>query len=85
MDDLDDVLVFELPSRENVEAFRERFGSRLPCGSYEDAHVWLFTIELLAPTEDLPVLLREARDLLAELGLPSIRFSLDGRLYALDA
>jgi len=81
----DDVVVFELPTSDDVEAFCAHFRSRWPGWSYEDADLWLFTIDLLAPADDLPVLLREAQELVAELGLPTIQFHLDGRVYDLDA
>jgi hypothetical protein len=85
-DSLDeDVVVFELLTFEDVEAFCGRFRSRWPGWSYADADIWLFSIDLLAPTDDLPVLLHEARELVGELGLPSIRFHLDGRAYELDS
>jgi hypothetical protein len=80
----DDVVVFELPNSEGVEAFCAHFRSRWPGWSYADADVWLFTIDLLAPT-DLPVLLHEAQELVGKLGLTTIRFHLDGRVYDLDA
>ncbi len=89
MDDLDfpldDVVIFELPAFEDVEAFCERFRSRWPGWSHADANLWLFTVELLSPTNDLPVLFREAQQLIRELGLSTVRFYLDGRVYALEA
>jgi hypothetical protein len=83
--DDDDVVVFELPNSEDVDAFCTHFRSRWPGWSYADADVWLFTVDLLAPTDDLPVLLHEARELGGELGLTTIRFHLDGRVYELEA
>jgi len=77
-------VVFELPTFADVQAFGARFRSRWPGWSYADADVWLFTIDLLAPTDDLPVLLREAQELAGRLRRPTIRFHLDGRVYELD-
>jgi hypothetical protein len=82
--ELDDVVIFELPTVEAVEAFRKRFRPRWDGWSDADGQVWLFTARL-HPEADLAVLLREAHELSAELGLADVRFCLDGRLYVLDA
>lgn len=88
MDDLDsgldDALIFELPTFEDVEAFCERFRPRWEGWSHCDDQVWLFTARLDG-TGDVATLLREAQELVAELGLSAIRFCLDGRVYALEA
>ena len=81
---LDDVVLFELPKPEDVEAFRERIRPRWEGWSDADGDLWLFTAEL-EKSRDLAPLLREAQELTAELGLDAIRFCLDGRIYVLDA
>lgn len=82
---LSDVVLFELPSYEDSQAFRVHFRPRWPGWSAEDEQVWLFAVDLGAAAAELPLLLREAQDLLADRGLPAIRFVLDSRIYVLDA
>jgi hypothetical protein len=88
MDELDlqfsDIVLFELPSFEATQAFRTRLRPRWAGWSHEDDPVWLFAAELGAGADDLAVLLREAQDLLAELGLFAIPFVLDDRTYVLE-
>jgi hypothetical protein len=88
MDELDlqfsDIVLFELPSFEATQAFRTRLRPRWAGWSHEDDPVWLFAAELGADADDLAVLLREAQDLLAELGLFAIPFVLDDRTYVLE-
>ena len=82
--ELDDIVIFELPTIEDMEAFRSRFRPRWDGWSDADAESWLFTARLEA-TSDLVPLLREAQELVAELELTDIRFCLDGRVYLLEA
>jgi hypothetical protein len=88
MDELDlqfsEIVLFELPSFEATQAFRTRLRPRWAGWSHEDDPVWLFAAELGADADDLAVLLREAQDLLAELGLSAIPFVLDDRTYVLE-
>jgi hypothetical protein len=81
---LDDVVLFELPNPEDVEAFRARIRPRWEGWSDADGELWLFTAQL-EKSRDLAPLLREAQSLISELGLDAIRFCLDGRIYVLDA
>jgi hypothetical protein len=86
MDDLaqlDDIVIFELPALEDVEAFCDRFRLRWSGWLHADADVCLFTADLGG--DDLAQVLRGAQDLVAELGLAAIRFYLDGRVYVLEA
>jgi hypothetical protein len=85
MSKLDDAVLFELPTFEDVEAFCERFRSRWAGWAHADADTWLFAAELGGADADLPVLLREAQQFVAEFGLAAICFYLDGRAYALEA
>jgi hypothetical protein len=82
--ELDDAVLFELPTYEDVEAFLDRIRPRWEGWSDAEEDVWLFTARL-ERSGDLAPLLREAQELIAELGLDAIRFSLDGRAYLLDA
>jgi hypothetical protein len=81
--ELDDVVIFELPTTEAVHAFCNRFRPRWDGWSDADEQVWLFTARLNTEV-DLAVLLREAQELVTELGLAPVRFCLDGRLYMLE-
>ena len=80
---LDDVVLFELQSPEDVDAFRERIRPRWEGWSDADGDLWLFTAQL-EQSSDLAPLLREAQQLISELALDAIRFCLDGRIYVLD-
>jgi len=82
---LDDVVLFELPTHADVEAFCDRFRSNWPGWSEADGDVWLFAVDLDGRTDDLAGLFRAAQELLAELGLPTVRFYLDSRIYGLEA
>ena len=82
--ELDDVVLFELPTHEHVEAFCDRIRPRWDGWSDRDEQAWLFAA-LLNDGNDLAPLLRQAQELVAELGLAAIRFGLDGRLYVLEA
>lgn len=82
--ELDDSVMFELPTLQHVEAFSDRFRPHWEGWSDPDERGWLFTARL-QPQDDVALLLREAQELLAELGIAEIRFYLDGRVYVLDA
>jgi hypothetical protein len=82
--ELDDVVIFELPTFTDVEAFADRFGARWDGWSHADDQGCLFTARLVADP-DVADLLRDAQALVSELGLASIRFYLDSRVYRLDA
>lgn len=81
---LGNLVIFELPAFEDVEAFCDRFRPQWSGWSLADADLWLFTVELCR-SDDLSLLLRGAQQLLGELGLPAVRFYLDGRVYVLEA
>ena len=88
MDELElqlcDVVLFELPTFEDSQAFRIRLRERWPGWSLADGELWLFAADLCDRGDELPELLRECQDLLAERGLPPVRFVLDGRVYTLE-
>lgn len=83
--ELDDTVLFELPSFAEVEAFCDRLRPRWAGWSDADGEAWLFTARLDRAGGDLPSLMREAQELVGELGLPAVRYCLDGRVYDLEA
>jgi hypothetical protein len=83
--ELDDVVLFELPTLEDVEVFADAFRPRFAGWVDADVDFWIFAVDLTERPDDLPCLLREAQGLLAELALPVIRFYLDSRVYVLQA
>jgi hypothetical protein len=82
---LNDIVLFELPTFADSQAFRIHFRARWSGWSVEDEQVWLFAVELGDAAAELPLLLREAQDLLADRGLSAVPFVLDGRTYMLGA
>jgi hypothetical protein len=88
MDELElqlcDVVLFELPTFEDSQAFRIRLRERWPGWSLADGELWLFAADLCDASGDLPLLLHECQEILAERGLGPIRFVLDGRVYLLE-
>ena len=82
---LDEMVLFELPTLACNAVFSLQFRSRWPGWSAHDDTGWLFAVELGGGGEGLAVLLREAQGLLEELELPTIQFYLDGRVYGLEA
>ena len=82
--ELDDMVLFELPTHEDVEAFLDRIRPRWEGWSDAEEDVWLCTARL-ERSGDLAPLLREVQELIGELGLDEINFCLDGRAYRLDA
>jgi hypothetical protein len=82
--DLEEFLIFELPTYPALEAFRDRFRPRRDGWSHGDEQMWLFSIRL-EEEADLALLLREAQELVADLDLAAVRFCLDGRVYVLEA
>ena len=79
-----DVVLFELPTFEDTQAFRARFRSRWGGWTHEDEEVWLFAAEVTGSGQELSQLLREAQELLSERGIPAICFVLDDRVYTLE-
>jgi hypothetical protein len=81
---LDDMVLFELPSVECSAAFTVQLRSRWAGWATHDDREWLFAAELQGGEGELARLLREAQGLLEELGVPAIRFYLDGGVYVLE-
>jgi hypothetical protein len=81
---LDDVVLFELPTVECSAAFTVRLRSSWPGWATHDPGGWLFAAELQSDEGELARLLREAQDLLEQLDVPAIRFYLDGGVYVLE-
>jgi hypothetical protein len=88
MDELDlqlsDVVLFELPTFEDAQAFRTRLRPRWHGWSLADDDIWLFAAELGTEANSLALLLREAQALLAERELAPVRFVVDNRVYVLE-
>jgi hypothetical protein len=82
--DLDDYVLFELPTMEDAVAFEDRLRPRWGGWSVADDDIWLVSADVGRAPADLPQLFDEAQELLAELGLPDARFFLDGRVYWLQ-
>lgn len=80
--DLDNLVIFEVPTLEQVEAFCDRLRPRWEGWSDADGEGWLVTANLRGSGE-LASLLRLAEGLVAELGIGEIRYCLDGRIYVL--
>jgi hypothetical protein len=89
VDDLDlqlsEIVLFELPTFAAAQAFRVRLRPRWPGWSHDDDGFWLFAAELGDEPDALPTIMREAQELIADLELLAIVFSLDGRSYVLPA
>jgi hypothetical protein len=81
--ELDDVVIFELPTPEHVDVFDARLRPRWEGWSQRDGPAWLFTARLDAKA-GLTALFLEVQKLMGELGLAAIRFCLDGRVYDLE-
>lgn len=81
---LSDVVLFELPTFEDAQAFRTRLRPRWHGWSLADDDIWLFAAELGTEPSGLAQLLREAQDLIAERELPPVRFVVDNRVYVLE-
>jgi hypothetical protein len=82
---LSDVVLFELPTFQAAQAFRVRLRPRWHGWSHDEEQAWFFAAELGEEPDDLALLLREAQELVTDLGLLAILFTLDGRTYVLDA
>jgi hypothetical protein len=89
VDDLDlqlsEIVLFELPTFAAAQAFRVRMRPRWPGWSHDDEGLWLFAAELGDEPDALPLIMREAQELIADLDLLAIVFVLDGRSYVLPA
>jgi hypothetical protein len=82
---MSDLVLFELPSSDDVDRFCSALRPRWRGWSIDDGDIWLAAVELCGEDEDLAALLRKAQAVIAELAVPEICFSLDGRAYWLEA
>jgi hypothetical protein len=82
---LSDQVLFEIPVGADVDRFRARLRLRWSGWSRRDEDVWLVGAEVKADESDLADVLRQAQELLPDLGLPAIRFCVDNRVYDLRA
>ena len=84
-EELNETLVFEVPSRTEAERLCERLRPRWHVNFYDCDDVALVAAELRRRSDDLAILLRAvklwARD--SQVGL--VRFHLDGRPYVLES
>jgi hypothetical protein len=81
---LSDVVLFELPTFEDAQAFRLRLRPQWHGWSLADDDIWLFAAELGTEPDGLALLLRAVQDLIAERELPPVRFVVDNRVYVLE-
>jgi hypothetical protein len=84
-DELNETLIFELPSRIQADALCERLRPRWHCDAYDCDEIVLVAAELRPHADDLGVLLRAAKLWAADSALPLMRFHLDGRSYVLES
>jgi hypothetical protein len=81
---MSELVLFELPTRGDVELFCAALRPRWRGRSTVDGDVWLVTVELHPEGEDLANLLRKAEGVIADLGLDAIHFCVDDRAYCLE-
>lgn len=84
-DELNETLVFELPSRARGESLCERLRPRWHCDAYDCADIVLVAVELRSNEDDLAVLLRAVKLWASDSAIALVRFHLDGRSYLLDS
>jgi hypothetical protein len=83
--ELNETLVFELPSVTQGESLCERLRPRWHVDSYDCSDVVLVAAELRPFSDDLAVLLRAVKLWALDSTVPLLRFHLDGRAYVLDS
>lgn len=83
--ELNETLVFELPSWARAQGLRERLRPRWHCDSYDCGDVVLVAAELRPRADDLGVLLRAVKLWASDAAMPLLRFHLDGRSYVLES
>jgi len=83
--ELNETLVFELPSSARAQDLCERLRPRWHCDSYECADVVLVAAELRPRADDLGLLLRAVKLWAGDAAMALIRFHLDGRSYILES
>ena len=82
---MSELVLFELPTRDDVDVFCAALQPRWRGWSTVDGDVWLVAVELNPEEEDLANLLREAESAIADLGVDEIHFCVDDRVYCLEA
>lgn len=83
--ELNETLVFELPSWARAQDLRERLRTRWHCDSYDCGDVVLVAADLRPRADDLGVLLRTVKLWAGDAGIALMRFHLDGRSYVLES
>ena len=84
-DELDDLVLFELPVYADVDDLSERIRPRWRGWTRREDDVWLVVAEVDEDPADLALLLREVEAFVGAEGLHAIRFCLDGRFHVLEA
>jgi hypothetical protein len=83
--ELNETLVFEVPSVTEGESLCERLRPRWHVDSYDCTDVVLVAAELRPADDDLAVLLRAVKLWALDAAVPLMRFHLDGRAYVLES
>lgn len=83
--ELNETLVFELPSVTQGESLCERLRPRWHVDSYDCGDVVLVASELRPSADDLAVLLRAVKLWALDSTVALLRFHLDGRAYVLES
>jgi hypothetical protein len=83
--ELNETLVFELPSWARARDLCVRLRPRWHSDAYDCGDVVLVAAELRPRADDLGVLLRAVKLWASDAGMPLMRFHLDGRSYVLES
>jgi hypothetical protein len=83
--EINETLVFEVPSRIQGENLCERLRPRWHVDSYDCGDVVLVAAELRENADDLALMLRAVKLWALGVRMALMRFHLDGRAYVLDS
>ena len=81
---MSETIFFEIPVYADVERFCALIRPNWPGWKMLDVDVWLVGATVEVDDVDLGALLRTVETAIPELGLPAIRYCLDGRFYVMD-
>lgn len=82
---LDEIVVFELPTRVHADRLMEHVGSERFAWRQPADGIFLVGVLLTSDELDLAQLLRSVQAWLLRVGVAAMRFEVDGRSYVLDA
>lgn len=85
VDELNETLVFEVPSQARAVSLCGRLRPRWHCDSYDCGDMVLVAAELRPQSDDFAILLRAVKLWALDSEVPFLRFHVDGRAYVLDA